>query len=96
MIDYHTLKDALSRELPGELAQRRMWSGHPSRPIEAGLPRGLRLSAVLVLIYPRDGQLWLPLRAETSSHKGQISLPAGNRSRTTLTLADSTARRAKN
>lgn len=80
MIDYQTLKEALSRELPGELAQRRMWSGHPSRPIEAGLPRGLRLSAVLVLIYPRDGQLWLPLtlRAETvASHKGQISLPGG-------------------
>lgn len=71
---------ALRGPLPGEAAQERM-ATHP-RPTMAefeheGPPRP---GAVLLLLYPQDGELYLPLTRRTdrvATHKGQISLPGG-------------------
>ena len=44
------------------------------------LPEGLRDAAGLVLVYPRDGELYVPLTLRGSSlrhHTGQVSLPGG-------------------
>jgi len=71
---------ALRGPLPGVPAQERMAT--IPRPTMAefeheGPPRP---GAVLVLLYPRDGELYLPLTRRTdrvATHKGQISLPGG-------------------
>ncbi len=44
------------------------------------LPDGLRDAAGLVLVYPRDGELYVPLTLRGSAlrhHTGQVSLPGG-------------------
>lgn len=55
-----------------------------ARPLErpAGQPGKVRLAGVLLLLYPRGGDLAFSLtrRTETvADHKGQISLPGGMR-----------------
>jgi 8-oxo-dGTP pyrophosphatase MutT (NUDIX family) len=74
------LREALGGPLPGVEAQLRMapqprvgWDPH-------ALPEGLRDGAALVLVYPRDGVLHLPLTVRGASmrtHTGQVSLPGG-------------------
>lgn len=77
------VRRALTRPLPGLAAQLRMVPAYrinalrdrtpPPSPKEAG---------VLILFYPRDGQLYFPLTRRTDTvenHKGQISLPGGAR-----------------
>ena len=73
---------ALRRPLPGFAAQGRM----AIRPRPGGFvpPEGVtpRESAVLVLLYPRDGQMTVVmiLRADDGgSHSGQVSFPGGGR-----------------
>lgn len=44
------------------------------------MPPGLRDAATLLLIYPGDGRLWLPLTVRSGglrNHTGQVSLPGG-------------------
>ena len=55
------------------------------------------VGAVLILLYPRDNQLFLPLtrRSErVASHKGQISLPGGAQERGDSSLWDTALREA--
>jgi len=73
------LRRRLADPLPGWEAQRRMaplqrprWDPPDDAPI--------RQAAGLVLLYPGDGQWWLPLTVRASTlphHTGQVSLPGG-------------------
>lgn len=54
--------------------------GRAVRPMEP--PPGVtpRESAVLLLLFPREGELWLPLTVRSSrltTHRGEVSLPGG-------------------
>ena len=74
------VRDRLARPLPGLDAQLRMaprprpgWDPH-------ALPDGLRAAAGLILLYPHDDALLLPLTLRGSTlrhHTGQVSLPGG-------------------
>jgi 8-oxo-dGTP pyrophosphatase MutT (NUDIX family) len=74
------VRERLSRPLPGLDAQLRMaprprpgWDPH-------ALPAGLRAAAGLILLYPHDDRVWLPLTLRGSTlrhHTGQVSLPGG-------------------
>jgi len=75
------LRQALAAPLPGLVAQLRMapqprvgWD--PNR-----VPDGLRDAAALVLLYPHDGRLHVPLTVRGGgmrTHTGQVSLPGGS------------------
>jgi 8-oxo-dGTP pyrophosphatase MutT (NUDIX family) len=76
------IRQALSRPLPGRVAQMRM-STRPRPGLEVRPPgHQPRQGGVLILLYPRDGHLHFPLTRRTETledHKGQISLPGGAR-----------------
>lgn len=63
-----------------ELLILRDLEGRPMRPTMP--PAGVtpRESAVLLLLYPQGGELWLPLTvrsARLTTHRGEVSLPGG-------------------
>lgn len=74
------LKERLAAPLPGLDAQLQLapqprfgWNPHD-------VPQGLRPAAALVLLYPHDGLVHLPLTVRGGSlrtHTGQVSLPGG-------------------
>ena len=71
---------ALRAPLPGWAAQARMGTRPRSTPAELGHIGPPRQGAVLILLYPYEGQLYFPLTRRTdrvANHKGQISLPGG-------------------
>jgi 8-oxo-dGTP pyrophosphatase MutT (NUDIX family) len=76
------IRQALSRPLPGRVAQMRM-STRPRAGLEVRPPgHRPRQGGVLFLLYPKDGHLHFPLTRRTETlgdHKGQISLPGGAR-----------------
>jgi len=76
------IQQALSRPLPGRVAQIRM-STRPRPGLEVRPPgHQPRQGGVLILLYPKDGHLHFPLTRRTETlgdHKGQISLPGGAR-----------------
>ena len=76
------IRQALSRPLPGRVAQMRM-STQPRPGLEVRPPgHQPRQGGVLILLYPKDGHLHFPLTRRTETlgdHKGQISLPGGAR-----------------
>ncbi|MFC2172478.1 NUDIX hydrolase [Acidobacteriota bacterium] len=76
-------KRALSLPRPGIEAQATMApSPRPGWDPDRPMPVGSREGSVLILLYPRSGQLHFVLtkRPETVRfHKGQISLPGGSR-----------------
>jgi len=76
-----TLRERLSRTLPGIDAQLR-FAPTPTRPgWRAGeFPESARTAAALLLLYPRDSGVAVPLTVRASNlprHAGQISLPGG-------------------
>jgi 8-oxo-dGTP pyrophosphatase MutT (NUDIX family) len=75
------LRDALQRPLPGLPAQMQMAPApRPGTTQVSELTPGCRRAGVLVLIYPRDGELCLVLTRRTESlesHRGQVSFPGG-------------------
>lgn len=76
------VRAALSQPLPGLAAQLRM-SPRPRPGAERILDPQLdcRRAGVLVLIYPRDGELCVVLTRRTEAvenHRGQISFPGGS------------------
>lgn len=76
------IRRALRQPLPGLSAQLRM-APRP-RPLSPPAGHQPREGGVLILLYPKDGALYLPLirRSDTVEyHKGQISLPGGARER---------------
>lgn len=70
-----------SRPVPiEELLVLRDLSGNPVRPMQP--PPGVtpREAAALLLCYPREGELWLPLTVRSvhlTTHQGEVSLPGG-------------------
>ncbi|MDX2283921.1 MAG: CoA pyrophosphatase [Bacteroidia bacterium] len=77
---FEQLAERLRQPLPGLDAQMTM--SPPLRGREVQVPPNARQSAVLVLLYPREGRLCLPLMergADGQVHSGQISLPGGRR-----------------
>ena len=82
MITFDEIEAALGCELPGAEAQQRM-GVNPGLNEHRWPDRGVaREGAVLVLVYPNAGRLWLPLMLRSqrvADHKGQISFPGGQR-----------------
>jgi 8-oxo-dGTP pyrophosphatase MutT (NUDIX family) len=77
------LRRALTRPLPGLSAQLMMAPSHRAEALRDRVPSPApREAAVLILLFPCDGQIFFPLTRRTDrveSHKGQISLPGGAR-----------------
>lgn len=75
------LKSDLAGPLPGAKAQFSMAPVPRSNAAHSDIaPPGAQVSGVMILLYPRDEQLYLPLirRSEYQGvHSGQISLPGG-------------------
>lgn len=77
-MDPETLRRRLAAPLPGFEAQLRM-APRPRPQWPAGGPP-LRDAAALLLLYPEDGEWWVPLTVRASTlphHTGQVSLPGG-------------------
>lgn len=65
---------------PDDVLVLRDLQGRPLRPLR--VPEGVtpREAAVLLLLFPRDDELWLPLTvrsARLTTHRGEVSLPGG-------------------
>lgn len=63
-----------------ELLILRDLDGRPMRPMLPPPDVIPRQSAALLLLYPNDGELWLPLTvrsARLTTHRGEVSLPGG-------------------
>jgi 8-oxo-dGTP pyrophosphatase MutT (NUDIX family) len=91
------VRRALAQPLPGGAAQLRMAASPRSSPAEFGHRGPPRIAAVLMLLYPHRGRLFLPLTRRTErvlDHKGQISLPGGAREEADPTLWDTALREA--
>jgi len=74
------LNKELNNGLPGFDAQKKMSPSIREHALKKSDPSIARDSSVLLLFYPKDGQLYLPFIKRTTgntSHSGQISLPGG-------------------
>ena len=74
------LKRALAAPLPGLDAQLRMAPRFRDGTEPRAQRDGLRHAAALLLLYPREGQWYVPLTLRGSTlrhHTGQVSLPGG-------------------
>jgi 8-oxo-dGTP pyrophosphatase MutT (NUDIX family) len=72
------LRQRLLQPLPGLVAQERMMGRVLSMPL--AVPENARLSAVLCLLFPMDGELHVLLmkrREDKTAHSGQVSFPGG-------------------
>lgn len=78
-----SIQAALRRPLPGPEGQRRMAPSHrPPPELYTNHSRGCRRAAVLLLLYPHQGELYTVLtarRRDLPDHPGQVSLPGGAR-----------------
>jgi 8-oxo-dGTP pyrophosphatase MutT (NUDIX family) len=77
------LRTAMADAVPAtieELLVLRTLDGQPMRPMQPPGDVTPRESAALLLLYPGDGELWLPLTvrsARLTTHRGEVSLPGG-------------------
>jgi 8-oxo-dGTP pyrophosphatase MutT (NUDIX family) len=75
------LRERLAGTLPGVAAQLRFASGLPRPGWKPGVyPADARIAAALLLVYPHDGGIAVPLTVRATHlrrHAGQISLPGG-------------------
>jgi 8-oxo-dGTP pyrophosphatase MutT (NUDIX family) len=92
-----TVRAALKLPLPGRPAQLTM-AVRPRPGDRAEIPESCpNVGAVLVLVYPVDGRLVIPLIVRTERvelHKGQVSLPGGAREAGDRSLVDTALREA--
>jgi 8-oxo-dGTP pyrophosphatase MutT (NUDIX family) len=89
---------ALQRPLPGAEAQARMSTRPRTSASDFNHSEPPRQAAVLILLYPQAGQIWLPLTRRTehvATHKGQISLPGGAREPGDVSLWETALREAR-
>jgi 8-oxo-dGTP pyrophosphatase MutT (NUDIX family) len=74
------LASRLKEPLPGATIDSR-FAPQPIRTQHRAAPSGAREAAVLLLLYPRDGEWHFPLMLRTGHamdvHAGQVSLPGG-------------------
>lgn len=92
------LRQRLTMPLPGETAQKKMWS-ELRIPELLSMPQNenTRLGGVLILLYPFKRSLYsvLILRTEGPDiHGGQIALPGGKAERSDNTIVDTALREA--
>ncbi|MGQ9681268.1 MAG: NUDIX hydrolase [Anaerolineae bacterium] len=90
------VRRALQLPLPGAAAQQRL----SPRPRTLGVtpPAEYRDGGVLLLLYPRDGELHLVLTRRTDhlpNHAGQVSLPGGLREPRDANLTDTALRETR-
>ena len=74
------LRDVLTGELPGADAHRIAWPDHLPRRGPDEVLDDYRDAAVMVLLFPRDGQVLIPLVERPTTmphHPGQIACPGG-------------------
>jgi len=79
------MEDVLKRRLAGTLPGREAQLRFAPSPVRPGWRPGeagddTRAAAALLLLYPRDERVWVPLTVRASGlarHAGQISLPGG-------------------
>ncbi len=83
-IDLQKFTEAINTELknglPGFDAQKKMSPSIREHALKKSDPNIARDSSVLLLFYPKEGQIYLPFIKRTTgntSHSGQISLPGG-------------------
>lgn len=84
-ISYQTaaLRAAMADPAPPtleELLIMRDLAGRSLRPLQPPPGTTPREAAALLLLYPSDGELWLPLTvrsARLTTHRGEVSLPGG-------------------
>ena len=92
-----TVRAALKLPLPGRAAQLTM-AVRPRPGDRADIPEPCpNVGAVLVLVYPSNGRLVIPLTVRTEQvelHKGQVSLPGGAREEGDRSLVDTALREA--
>jgi 8-oxo-dGTP pyrophosphatase MutT (NUDIX family) len=95
---FEKIKDRLKQTLPGPAAQIKMASTLrstlrlPAQPNEH-----TRTSAVLILFYPVENIIHIPLMVRPvykGVHSGQVSLPGGRREESDQTLAETALREA--
>lgn len=84
MIDYkqitERLRQRLLQPLPGLTAQEKMMGRVVTMPLK--VPDNARLSAVLCLLFPVNGELNVLLmkrREDKTAHSGQVSFPGGSK-----------------
>lgn len=91
------LKIAFSKELPGREAQYKM--SHVLRRAYKPAPKLHKKAAVLILLYPFDGEVHLVLMERTNhkedSHSGQMSLPGGKKEEADTDLETTALREAE-
>ncbi len=96
VLDSDLLRRALRRPLPGPAAQDIMSPRPPALGVAP--PERYREAGVLVLFYPRAGELTLALTRRSdhlSAHAGQISFPGGLREPEDASLAATALREAR-
>lgn len=90
------LRQRLTEPLPGIMAQERMMGRVVSMPPQ--VPEHARLSAVLCLLYPENGQLQVLLMKrieDLTAHSGQVSFPGGRYEPEDITMQGTAMREAK-
>lgn len=96
---YQWLTTRLTQPLPGPVSQNKLSTLSRLRKLlEFGIPGNARKGAVLILLFPSDGQLSLIFmqRPEYNGvHSGQISFPGGKEEETDTSLIDTALRESK-
>jgi 8-oxo-dGTP pyrophosphatase MutT (NUDIX family) len=96
---FERIKERLKQALPGSAAQAKMASTLrstlrlPAQPNEH-----TRSSAVLILFYPFENMIHIPLMVRPvykGVHSGQVSLPGGRKEEGDVTLTETALREAK-
>ncbi len=93
------LQQKLAKPLPGTKAQARMTpSGVSDVRFNDGIMQNARLSGVLVLLYQKQGEWYLPLTLRhqyNGAHSGQVSFPGGKKEKSDLNVVDTALREAQ-
>ena len=96
--DLALVQRALQGPLPGAEAQLRMATRPRTAAPDFGHSGPPRQAAVLILLYPQEERLWLPLTRRTeqvATHKGQISFPGGAKEASDRSLWETALREAR-
>lgn len=91
------LETRLQNNLPGWLAQRHM-ATQVHREARIKPPKASRKAAVLILLYPHQHQLWMPLIKRPvyqGVHSGQMALPGGKVEPTDEDIVDTALRETR-
>ena len=93
------LKDRLQRGLPGEPTHRKMMARpHDRDRFDFQLSKNARKSSVLILLYPSDNHIHLPLIVRPrydGAHSGQVAFPGGRMEKEDKDLTDTALRESE-